>query len=150
MGTIRAIGCVHTAGVTIDRGDLPVTLVHCKYSTSPTPSRRLEDLYEVCGQAVRGVRWCDNGAIPLLEHLDRRVQAYARRTGATAFEVGDRTALFRIRQKGPQLFPRITTVIVQPGLSIAVSTGEQLRLISGAASYVQSVTKGAFQVYCSA
>jgi hypothetical protein len=59
-------------------------------------------------------------------------------------------ALFGIRQKAPQLFPRITTIIAQPGLSIAASTDEQLRLISGAASYVQSVTKGAFQVYCSA
>lgn len=134
-------------GVRIDHGDLLVTLVHCKYSTSAVPGGRLADLYEVCGQAVRGARWRDNGAIPLLDHLDRRVQAYSRRTGGTAFEVGDRGDLFRIRQQAPQLFPRITTLIVQPGLSIAASTEEQLRLISGAASYVQSVTKGAFEVY---
>jgi hypothetical protein len=146
----RAGEAADLVGITIDRGDLAVTLVHCKYSHSPTPGGRLEDLYEVCGQAMRGTRWRDNGAIPLLEHLDRRVKAYNRRTGGTAFEVGDRTTLFGIRQKAPQLFPRITTIIAQPGLSIAASTDEQLRLISGAASYVQSVTKGAFQVYCSA
>jgi hypothetical protein len=126
-----------------------VTLVHCKFSTAATPGGRLADLYEVCGQAMRGARWRDNGAMPLLEHLDRRVRAYARRTGGTAFEVGDRAALFRIRQKAPQLFPRVTTLIVQPGLSIVASTNEQLRLIAGAASYVQSVTKGPFEVYCS-
>jgi len=136
-------------GITIDRGDLWVTLVHCKYSSDATAGSRLKDLYEVCGQAMRGARWRDNGAMPLLEHLDRRVRAYARRTGGTAFEVGDRTTLFRIRQKAPQLFPRLTTMIVQPGLSIAAATDEQLRLISGAASYVQSVTKGAFEAYCS-
>ena len=84
------------------------------------------------------------------EHLDRRVQAYARRTGGSAFEVGDRATLFSLRQQAPQLFPRITTLVVQPGLSIAASTDEQLRLIAGAASYVQTVTKGAFEVYCSA
>ena len=136
-------------GVRIDHGDLLVTLVHCKYSTAATPGGRLADLYEVCGQAMRGARWRDNGAMPLLEHLDRRVQAYTRRTGDTAFEVGDRATLFRVRQQAPQLFPRVTTLIVQPGLSIAASTDEQLRLISGAASYVQSVTKGEFEVYCS-
>lgn len=137
-------------GLRIDRGDLLVTLVHCKYSTAATPGGRLADLYEVCGQAMRGARWRDNGAMPLLEHLDRRVQAYNRRTGGTAFEVGDRAALFRIRQQAPQLFPRITTLVVQPGLSIASSTDEQLRLIAGAASYVQTVTKGGFEVYGSA
>jgi superfamily II DNA or RNA helicase len=146
----RAGEAADLVGVTVDRGDLLVTLVHCKYSTNATPGARLKDLYEVCGQAMRGARWRDNGAIPLLDHLDRRVCAYARRTGGTAFEVGDRTRLFGIRQRAPQLFPRITTLIVQPGLSVAAATGEQLRLISGAASYVQSVTKGALEVYCSA
>jgi len=51
---------------------------------------------------------------------------------------------------GHRSFSRLTILIVQPGLSIAAATDEQLRLISGAASYVQSVTKGGFQVYCSA
>lgn len=137
-------------GLRIDRGDLLITLVHCKYSTAAAPGGRLADLYEVCGQAMRGARWRDNGAMPLLEHLDRRVQAYNRRTSGTAFEVGDRATLFRIRQQAPQLFPRITTLVVQPGLSIASSTDEQLRLIAGAASYVQTVTKGSFEVYGSA
>lgn len=143
----RAGEAADLVGVTVDRGDLLITLVHCKYSTSATPGGRLKDLYEVCGQAMRGARWRDNGATPLLDHLDRRAQAYDQRTGGTAFEIGDRTTLFSIRQRAPQLFPRITTLIVQPGLSIAAATDEQLRLISGAASYVQSVTKGGLEVY---
>jgi hypothetical protein len=138
-------------GVTVERGDLLVTLVHCKFSAESAAGHRLEDLYEVCGQAMRGARWRDGGSQPLLEHLDRRVRAYANRTGGgTAFEAGNYDTLFGIRQRAPQLFPRLTTVIAQPGLSIAVVTDEQLRLIAGAASYVQSVTKGDFQVYCSA
>jgi superfamily II DNA or RNA helicase len=137
-------------GIKVDKAELLVTLVHCKFSEEPTAGHRLKDLYEVCGQAMRGARWRDNGALPLLDHLDRRVIAYNRNWGGTAFEVGDRAALFSIRQRAPQLFPRITTVIVQPGLSIAEVTDEQLRLMAGAASYVQSVTKGGMLVYCSA
>ncbi|HET7476207.1 MAG TPA: DEAD/DEAH box helicase family protein [Dermatophilaceae bacterium] len=136
-------------GIRAEKGDLHITLVHCKYSSKPTAGSRLNDLYEVCGQAMRGARWRDNGALPLLEHLDRRAKAYTRRTGLSPFEIGDREALFRIRQKAPQLFPRVSTVIAQPGLSIKASSDEQLRLIAGAASYVQSVTKGTLDVYAS-
>lgn len=146
----RAGEAADLVGIRVDKGDLHVTLVHCKYSSKPTAGSRLIDLYEVCGQAMRGARWRDNGALPLLEHLDRRAKAYTRRTGLSPFEIGDRETLFRIRQQAPQLFPRISTVIAQPGLSIKASSDEQLRLIAGAASYVQSVTKGTFDVYASA
>lgn len=137
-------------GIRIDGGDLYVTLVHCKYSSKAEAGSRLADLYEVCGQAMRGARWRDNAALPLLEHLDRRVAGYTRRFGGSAFEIGDREVLFRIRQQAPLLFPRFTTIIAQPGLSISSASEEQLRLIAGAASYVQTVTKGGFEVYGSA
>lgn len=137
-------------GLRVQDGDLIVTLVHCKFSTKDKPGGRLADLYEVCGQAMRGARWRDKGAIPLIDHLRRRVALYERRTGVTAFEVGDREKLHRIREQAPRLFPRLETLVVQPGLSVAQSTNEQLRLIAGAASYVGAVTKGGFQVYGSA
>nr|WP_245348834.1 DEAD/DEAH box helicase family protein [Brachybacterium fresconis] len=137
-------------GIRVDGGDLHVTLVHCKYSSKPDAGSRLADLYEVCGQAMRGARWRDHAALPLLEHLDRRAAGYTRRLGGSAFEIGDREKLFRIRQQASLLFPRFTTIIAQPGLSIGSASDEQLRLIAGAASYVQTVTKGGFEVYGSA
>ncbi|MEV0467235.1 DEAD/DEAH box helicase family protein [Nocardia tengchongensis] len=137
-------------GVRIDRDDLLITLVHCKYSSDPIPGHRLADLYEVCGQAMRGARWREQGAEPLFAHLERRTRHYQNRTGQSPFETGDRETLFRIREKAPRLFPRVTTVVVQPGLSAAESSDEQLRLLAGAESYVRAVTKGSFLVYCSA
>ncbi|WP_221620806.1 DEAD/DEAH box helicase [Actinomyces bowdenii] len=134
-------------GIRVSGGDLHVTLVHCKYSSKPEAGSRLADLYEVCGQAMRGARWRDNAALPLLEHLHRRTAGYERRFGGSAFEIGDRKALFRIRQQAPLLFPRFTTIIAQPGLSVRSASDEQLRLLAGTASYVQTVTKGGFEVY---
>ena len=134
-------------GLRVEGGNLHVTLVHCKYSSKPEPGSRLADLYEVCGQAMRGARWRDKAALPLLEHLDQRAGRYARSFGGSAFEIGDREVLFKIRQQAPLLFPRFTTIIAQPGLSIEAASVEQLRLIAGAASYVQAVTKGGFEVY---
>lgn len=145
----RAGEAADLVGLRIDGNDLIVTLVHCKYSSQPTPGGRLADLYEVCGQATRGARWRDHGAIPLINHIDRRARNYALRTGQTAYEVGDREALLRIQERAPLLFIRFATVIAQPGLSIAVCTNEQLRLLAGAESYVRAVTKGTFSVYCS-
>ena len=60
-------------GIRVERGDIFVTLVHCRYSSRAEPGGRLADLYEVYGQAMRGARWRDNGGLALLEHLDRRV-----------------------------------------------------------------------------
>jgi len=33
--------------------DLEVLLVHCKFSSEPKPGARIEDLYDVCGQAMK-------------------------------------------------------------------------------------------------
>ena len=135
-------------GLRIDGNDLLVTLVHCKYSKRSTAGHRLADLYEVCGQATRGARWRDHGTLPLLSRLDRRTREYGGKRRST-FEVGDRETLLTIHERAPLLFIRFATVIAQPGLSSEQSSDEQLRLIAGAQSYVQAVTKGSFTVYCS-
>ncbi|WP_432825455.1 DEAD/DEAH box helicase [Dactylosporangium sp. CA-092794] len=132
----------------LDR-ELIVTLVHCKYSSKPDPGARLTDLYELCGQAVRGAKWRQHGAQPLLRHLDRRAQHYANRTGISPYELGDIGSLYRIRQLATQLRPRFRTLLVQPGLSQAECTDEHLRLLAGAESYVHAVTRGTFEVFCS-
>jgi len=54
-------------GLAIQGTELHVTLVHCKYSSEPTAGARVTDLYELCGQAMRGAKWRQQGAIPLLQ-----------------------------------------------------------------------------------
>lgn len=146
----RAHEAADLVGLAIEDDGLHITLVHCKYSSGPTPGARSVDLYELCGQAMRGAKWRQRGALPLLGHLDRRARAFRDRTGVTPFEIGDIHELFRIRELAPQLRPRFHTILVQPGLSAAVASEEQLRLLAGAASYVTVVTKGTLEVVCSA
>ncbi|WP_205775944.1 DEAD/DEAH box helicase [Micromonospora tulbaghiae] len=145
----RAGEAADLVGLRINETELVVTLIHCKYSSQPTAGSRLADLYELCGQAMRGAKWRQQGADPLLRHLDRRAQRYAQRTGFSPYEAGSIDELYKIRQIAPQLRPRFRTVLVQPGLSASASTEEQLRLLAGAESYVRAVTKGSFDVYCS-
>lgn len=144
----RAGEAADLVGLRIVGDDLQITLVHCKYSHDATPGGRVLDLYEVAGQAIRGARWRDHSAEPLLAHLERRASNQIRR-GIDPFEVGDATALRRIHERARFKWPRLATIIAQPGLSLSASTLEQLRVIAGADSYVRSVTKGSFDVYCS-
>ncbi|MEV0537866.1 hypothetical protein [Kitasatospora sp. NPDC050463] len=58
---------------------LDVTLVHCKY-TKATAGLRIDDLYEVCGQAVRSAKWRRGDILRLLDHLRDRAQRYMERT----------------------------------------------------------------------
>jgi hypothetical protein len=131
--------------VKVGGDELIVTLVHCKYSSGPTPGRRLPDLYELCGQALHGAKWQQNGLSPLLHHLDRRSKNYLKRSGVSPYEVGGIEELYRIRELAPQLRPRIHTVLAQPGLSVAACTDEHLRLLVGAEAYAHALIRGPSQ-----
>jgi len=54
-----------------DEGALRVTFAHCKGSSDP-PGGRVEDLYDVLGQAIRSARWCRPGPLFWAE-LQRRL-----------------------------------------------------------------------------
>lgn len=136
-------------GLHIQDEELHVVLTHCKYSTGENPGARLPDLYELCGQAIRGAKWRQSGALPLLRHLDTRAQRYHQRTGKSPFMIGTLNDLYKLMAIAPQLRPRFHTILAQPGLSIAAATDEHLRLLGGAESYVYAVTRGTFHVYCS-
>ncbi len=50
---------------------LHVRLVHCKFSSEAYPGARVADLYEVCGQAQKSVRWKRDVGL-MFRHLIRR------------------------------------------------------------------------------
>lgn len=136
-------------GLKIDGKFLDVTLVHCKYSKSAA-GKRVRDLYEVCGQAVRGAKWRRGNALPLLTHLHARALQYTKRNaGISPYEVGSYKVLFAVRDRAPMLRPRFHTIIAQPGLQAGTATDEQLYLLAGAEKYVRAATAGDFTVYCS-
>jgi hypothetical protein len=70
----------------IEGEDLIVWLTHCK-STIGDAGARLSDLYEVCGQAQKSIRWRRNPT-PMLRHLirreRRRLERYGRKDSSTA------------------------------------------------------------------
>ncbi|MCX4808927.1 DEAD/DEAH box helicase family protein [Streptomyces sp. NBC_01214] len=136
-------------GLTVDGRHLDVTLAHCKYSKE-SAGKRVKDLYEVCGQAMRGAKWRRGPMQHLLAHLhDRAVKYTQRNNGISPYDVGDARKLFEIREQAHMLTPRFHTVIAQPGLQASRASNDQLLLLAGADKYVRDTTAGDFIVYCS-
>ena len=103
---------------------IEVEFWHCKYSQDSTAGARVGDLYELCGQAQRSVRWMEHQT-ELFQHLMRR----ERGVGNSRFEVGTEEDLERIIEKSRLCAMTIKIFIVQPGLSKCRVSDEQLTLL---------------------
>lgn len=131
-------GANEVADVVAIRDDdefLHVDLYHCKYAFSSTAGARVRDLYEVCGQAQRSVRW-RHEVEKMLRHLRYRDASQVHRTSVTRFERGDQTTLLTLSKRARFLRPKFTITIVQPGLSKAAATTGQLDLLAATAAYL--------------
>jgi superfamily II DNA or RNA helicase len=114
---------------------LTVDLYHCKYSSAAAPGARVEDLYEVCGQAQKSVRWAERFD-ELLHHLRRREADRQKRGSATRFEQGSISTLISFIGQWREMRPEFSVTIVQPGYSRAKAVKPHLELFAATESYL--------------
>lgn len=122
----------------LDDGIL-LSLIHLKYSAGDEPGARLKDLYEVCGQAQRSVRWKHLNLNHLYRHIKRRDEKW-RAGGNTRFLKGSIKDLAAIRDKSRTTPLGFHVEIVQPGLSIQRVNEEGLKLLGSTALYIKKTT----------
>jgi superfamily II DNA or RNA helicase len=135
--------------IRVDEEELVVRLVHCKYSSDANPGARVGDLYEVCGQAQKSIRWRRN--IPLFfRRLIYRERARVQRHGHSGFEVGQGNDLFQLREDARLLRPRFEVVIAQPGLAKASISDPQRELLGATEVYLKETAYASLEVFCSA
>ncbi|HEU5168115.1 MAG TPA: DEAD/DEAH box helicase family protein [Chitinophagaceae bacterium] len=114
---------------------LIVDLFHCKFSSSSTPGARVDDLYAVCGQAIRSVYW--KGSLArMFERMRFREMSYRDQKGISRFELGDFSDMINIGKKVHTLTAEFNIYIVQPGLSCAAAENNQLELLSATDVYL--------------
>jgi hypothetical protein len=83
-------------GIIEGKDKITFQFYHCKYAREDNPGARVADLYEVCGQAEKSVKWCQNPPLiidRLIKRENLRVQS-----NATRFEVGDMRKLKEIKK----------------------------------------------------
>ncbi len=130
---------------------IDVELFHLKFANA-AGGNRVDDLYEVCGQAQRCVSWCESPrrTTNLFVHLLRRNASRTDAGRSTRFERGDQEVLGRIRDLSRQVAVRFQVFVVQPGLSKAGATANQMRLLAVTERYLSDTYQMRLGVICSA
>ncbi|SDB74561.1 hypothetical protein [Belnapia rosea] len=116
-----------------------VHFYHCKYAHGEAPGARVGDLYEVCGQAQRSIRW-KNSVSKLFRHLRQREEARVRRIGVTRFDRGDAAKLAELNRLARQVSTEFKVFIVQPGISKAEVSKSQLDLLAATELYFKDTS----------
>lgn len=125
-----------------------LNLYHCKYSHGEQPGARLNDLYEVCGQAQRSVRWKHVGLPYVYRHIKQR-EGHWHRKGYSRFLKGDIAMLESLKNRARTTPVEFQVFIVQPGMSKKKATEEMLKLLGTAELFIKKTTMAELQVWCS-
>lgn len=121
-------------------------LVHYKYTSADAAGVCIGDLYEVCGQAQKSIRWRHYVA-DMFRRLIRRERNRTQKYGFSGFIVGDGEALYRLQDEARLLQPEFTIAISQPGLSKSQASDAQLHVLGSTDVYVREVAAAGFAVY---
>lgn len=150
-GEAADIVAIRLAGDHATPSSIDVEFYHCKYSQEATPGQRIKDLYEVCGQAQKSISWMSSPEkrTDVFTHLLRR-EAHRQEAGASSrFEVGNGELLLTIREMSHLCPVTLKIYIVQPGVSKANATRDQLELMSVTENYLLETYQLPFRVIAS-
>ncbi|MGO4117695.1 DEAD/DEAH box helicase [Rhizobium ruizarguesonis] len=114
---------------------LDVELYHCKFSSKDKPGARVDDLYEICGQAMKSVRWADPRS-KFLQRLRRQEENRQKVGRQTRFIIGDRPILDDWLTNRRDLVTRFSMTLVQPGYSKAKAAADHLPILGSVQAYL--------------
>lgn len=127
---------------------LRLSFVHCKYSSEDYPGGRIDDLYEVCGQAEKSVAWRKN-IEKLFSNLIRRERNRLANHYRSGIMVGSSKLLFDLEERSRFLKPTLSIYIAQPGVSKIRISSQQLELLGSTEVYLREVANANFYIICS-
>lgn len=125
-----------------------LALVHCKFSSAPTPGARVGDLMEVAAQAVRSARWKWRFR-ELCRHVVGRERRLRTDTRPTRFVVGAARDLNRFVKVSRFKPVEAEILVVQPGLSKAGFSSDQKVVLAGAYSFIKETSDVELDCICS-
>jgi superfamily II DNA or RNA helicase len=123
--------------VKLNESSIAIQLYHLKYAKDGKVGQRIDNLYEVCGQAVKSVIWKFKESKELFEHMLRREIKKRKGKSCSRIEHGDKEKLILIKEMATKKFPiEFEVFLVQPGLSSLNPSLEQLTLLGMTDSYL--------------
>ena len=114
---------------------LHVDLFHLKYSGGDAPGGRVADLYEVCGQAQKSIRWMEY-PVRILKRMRKREKDRIEADLPSRFEKGSAEQIRRYTAEWKSMDRSYRVWIVQPGLSKAKVAPKQLDLLAATENFL--------------
>lgn len=141
-GEIADVVCIST-----NNNEILIELYHCKYSHGDAPGARVIDLYEVCGQAEKAVKWCQD----YKSLIDRMCQRELERSSnnASRLEVGDTKILMKLRNMIRFYQVKLNMYIVQPGVDSKAISDDMSSILNGTAAYMLDTYSIPLKLICS-
>lgn len=120
-------------GLSARDNDLTITFYHCKKSSKPKAGSRVDDLYEVAGQAIKSFDFLTNTSL-IFSHIQDR---YQRQKGKAKFVNGSLDDLLKLKAQLDTLKTLVKVVIVQPSISFEKqSRGDAGKVLLAASQFL--------------
>ncbi|MCX8281523.1 DEAD/DEAH box helicase family protein [Phyllobacterium sp. 0TCS1.6C] len=115
-------------------GTVVVRLYHCKGAGGVPSGGRVNDVYEVSGQMLKSITYCD--AAVLVQHIEHRINA-GRHRNPSRFAIGDLQILKQTLEEAPPTGLTFEVFGVQPGISKAAVNAHLADLMIYGLDYAQ-------------
>ncbi len=132
-------------GLKVDDDQIYLGLIHCKYSGGNAPGARVNDLYEVCGQAQKSIQWKHLGISRLYNHIRCREQIW-KKGNVSRFLKGTLADFANIKSRARTASVNLQVYVVQPGLKKDEVTPQMLKILAGTELYLQKTAQAEFVV----
>src|SRR5690554_2516709 len=128
----------------INDDTLVIDLFHCKYCLKgkngiPTPGARVDDVYQVAGQATKSIKWFSKPEA-LIERLITREKTRLKNGATSRIDKGTFDDLKKFRKIARYSKVKKGVAIVQPAISQAKISNEQLQILGAAETYIDDVS----------
>lgn len=123
--------------------ELVIDLYHCKYCPKingvSKPGARIDDVYQVVGQAIKSIKWFSDKEKLILRLIDRE-KARLFKGMPSRIDKGNLSQLIHYAKVARFSAFRLGIAIVQPAISKKLISNEQLILLGSTESYIDEVT----------
>ena len=129
---------------------IDITLFHLKFAKGGKISKSIENLYQVCGQAQKSVRWKYIGGYKVFDHILRRNEKKEQKGKSSSLLKGNIKDIIKLREEASNKKElRFHVVIVQPGMSKSECTHEMKILLGNTVRVLHEMANIDCRVICS-
>ena len=120
---------------------MKINMYHLKYAHGGQVSSRIDNFYEVCGQAQKSIHWKHKKSQEFFEHLLRRETKKSQGNSCSRLEKGTKEDLEHYLTIAKKTIPmEFEIFIVQPGTTKTKISDEILTLLAVTENYIMEMS----------